>query len=119
MEEIKKNVVAYLTKQVEIFEQLELLNALSETEQKIKLGKLRHLMSMAHPYGDKNKLKQILFSEPMLEAFVQMVTLSIELWKSENLTVKVTDPVLFIEKMTISVLNGIFNPSLRGAVQYV
>lgn len=76
-------------------------------------------MSQVHPYADEQKLKKILFSESQLEAFVLMVNLSVEAWKEENPTTKIVDSALFVEKIIISVLNGMFNPSLRGAVKYV
>lgn len=117
--EIKKIVVGYLTKQIENFEQLELLNTLSEAEKKARASELRSLMSQVHPYADEQKLKKILFSESQLEAFVLMVNLSVEAWKEENPTTKIVDSALFVEKIIISVLNGMFNPSLRGAVKYV
>ena len=119
MEKIKKIVVSYLTKQIENFEELELLNALPEAEKKEKAHELRFLMSQTHPYADEQKLKKILFSEPRLQAFVAMINLSIEVWQEENPTAKIVDSSLFIEKMAISVLNGMLNPPLRGAVQYV
>ena len=76
-------------------------------------------MSQVHPYADDANLKKILLSEPHLQAFVLMVNLSIEVWKEENPTTKIVDSALFVEKIIISVLNGMFNPSLRGAVKYV
>lgn len=119
MEKIKETVVEYLTKQIEIFKQLEVLNALSEAEKKVRATGLRSLMSQVHPYADEQKLKKILFSESQLEAFVLMVNLSVEAWKEENPTTKIVDSAGFVEKIIISVLNGIFNPSLKGAVKYV
>ena len=117
--EIKKIVVEYLTKQIEIFEQLELLNTLSEADKKVRATELRSLMSQVHPYADEQKLKKILFSEPRLQAFMSMINLSIEVWQEENPTAKIVDSSLFIEKMVVSILNGMFNPSLKGAVKYV
>ncbi len=119
MEKIKEIVVSYLTKQIENFEQLELLNALPEAEKKEKAHELRFLMSQTHPYADEQKLKKILFSEPRLQAFVSMINLSIEVWQEENPTAKIVDSVCFVEKVIISVLNGVFNPELKGAVKYV
>lgn len=119
MEDVKKIVVAYLTKQIENFEQLRVLNALSEEEKKTKSRELRSLMSQVHPYADEQKLKKILFSELHLQAFVLMVKLAIEAWREENPTTQIMDSVLFVEKMVVSVLNGMFNPSLRGVVKYV
>ena len=119
MEKIKETLVFYLTKQIENFEQLKLLNALPEAEKKEKAHELRYLMSQMHPYADEQRLKKILFSEPRLQAFAAMVELAIEAWQEENPTAKIVDSSLFIEKMVISVLNGMFNPALKGAVKYV
>lgn len=117
--EIKKIVVSYLTKQIENFEQLELLNALPEAEKKEKASELRFLMSQTHPYADEQKLKKILFSDPCLQAFVAMVELAIEAWREENPMAKIVNSTLFVEKIIVSVLNGMFNPELKNAVKYV
>lgn len=117
--EIKKIVVEYLTKQIENYQQLELLNALSEVEKKEKAPELRFLMSQTHPYADERKLKKILFSESHLQAFVAMVEVAVDAWQEENPTAKIVDSARFVKKIIISVLNGMFNPSLKGAVKYV
>lgn len=119
MEEIKKQVVGYLTQQIEIFEQLSALKALPEEERKEKALELHFLMSQAHRYADDTKLKKILFSEQQLEAFVLMVNLSVEAWQEENPTAKIVDSTYFVEKVIISVLNGVFNPELKDAIIYV
>ena len=119
MEDVKKIVVAYLTKQIEIFEQLKMLNILSEVKKKEQANEMRCLMSQMYPYADENKFKKILFSEPQLQAFVLMVKLSIEVWKEENPTAKIVDSARFVERVIISVLNGVFNPELKDAIIYV
>lgn len=119
MKEIKKHVVEYLTQQIDVCEQVESLKTLSEDEKKTKARELRSLMSKVHSYADENKIKKILFSEPQLNALVLMVNLAIEVWQEENPTAKIVDSARFVEKVIISVLNGVFNPELKGAVKYV
>ena len=119
MEKIKEIVVSYLTKQIEMYGRINQINVMPEKGKMANIGELRYLMGQTYPYADENKLKKILFSEPQLNALVLMVNLAIEVWQEENPTTKIVDSARFVEKIIISVLNGVFNPALKGAVKYV
>ena len=119
MEEIKKNVVEYLTEQQEIFKRIDDLKSLSDGQRKVKLDELYELMSKAHPYADECKIANILASEDSINALAVMVNEAMDAFINANPMAQIVDYGLFAKSVAASILNGMFNPSLRGAIRYV
>ena len=112
MENVKKIVVNYLEEQVEIFERMAEFKAICDNEGSLT-AKQRYewhdLMSRAHRYAEKGQLKEILLSEPHVDALVLLVKFAIDDFYRVNPMVKIVDYELFVKRVSASVLNGMFN----------
>lgn len=120
MEDVKKFVLEYLTRQIDASERIAELECLSKDEQNKRVDEFGILRDKMLPTvdADASQLKKILFSETHLQALVLLTDLAMVDFAVTHPLAKITDMKFFAEKTAASILNGIFAPQLGPIVQF-